>query len=79
MQPHDYQITAVWGNTPPALSKTFQDFVFFCIVNQTITIASTVFVKKWWQYSQAEAANVNVGGKIPGLGNFMVIDAALFF
>ena len=54
--------------------KRFRIFFFFCVVNQTITIASTVFVKKWQQCTQAEAANVNVGGNIPGLGNFMVID-----
>ena len=38
-------ITAVSDNTPPTLSKTFQDFGFFCDVNQTVTVASTVFVK----------------------------------
>ena len=38
-------VTAVSDNTRPALSKTFQDFGFFYDVNQTVTIASTVFVK----------------------------------
>ena len=37
--------TAVSDNTRPALSKTFQDFGFFCDVNQIVTVASTVFVK----------------------------------
>ena len=39
------QQSAVWDNTPPTLSKTFQDFGFFSDVNQTVTVASTVFVK----------------------------------
>ena len=38
-------VTAVSDNTRPALSKTFQDSGFFYDVNQTVTIASTVFVK----------------------------------
>ena len=38
-------VTAVSDNTRPALSETFQDFGFFYDVNQTVTIASTVFVK----------------------------------
>ena len=39
------EFTAVLNNTRPALSKAFQDFGFFCDVNQTVTLASTVFVK----------------------------------
>ena len=38
-------VTAVSDNTRPALSKAFEDFGFFYDVNQTVTIASTVFVK----------------------------------
>ena len=38
-------VTAVSDNTQPALLKTFQDFGFFYDVNQTVTIASTMFVK----------------------------------
>ena len=38
-------VTAVSDNTRPALSETFQDFGFFYDVNQTVTIASTVFVE----------------------------------
>ena len=37
---------AVSDNTRPALSKTFLVFwIFFCHVNQTVTIASTLSVK----------------------------------
>ena len=43
----------------------FQDFGVFCNVKQTVTIASTVFVKYRWQNKQAEAANVNVSGNVP--------------
>ena len=43
----------------------FQDFGFFCNVKQTVTIASTVFVKYRWQNKQAEATNVNVSGNVP--------------
>ena len=39
-------VTAVSDNTRPALSKTFRDFGFFYDVNQTVTIASTMFVNK---------------------------------
>ena len=38
-------VTAVSDNTRPALSKAFQYFRFYCDVNQTVTVASTVFVK----------------------------------
>ena len=38
--------------TRPALSKTFQDFGFFCDVNQTVPVASTVFVKDRRQKEQ---------------------------
>ena len=48
----------------PALSKTFQDFGFFCDVNQTVPVASTVFVK-YRRQKRAEAAKVNVGGNVP--------------
>ena len=42
----------------------FQYFGFFCNVKQTVTIASTVFVKYRRRYKQAEAANVNVSGNV---------------
>ena len=50
--------------TGPALSKTFQDFWFFCDVNQTVPVASTVFVK-YRRQKRAEAAKVNVGVNVP--------------
>lgn len=44
-RPWSFWATAVLDNTRPALSKMFQDFGFFCDVKQTVTVASTVFVK----------------------------------
>ena len=45
------------------MSKTFQDFGFFCDVNQTVPVTSTVFVK-YRRQERAEATKIKVGGDV---------------
>ena len=56
-------IAAVSNNTRPALSKTFQDFGFFCDVNHSYRSIHCLSNKGG--NIGAEAANVNVGRNVP--------------